>query len=162
MAITKQDIKFLEKIDRLEPKAKCIRANIAAMIVKDGKVLVSHCNDWHEEYNCKKIGCIRDIKEVPSGSMREICNGMCAEQWCIVLAAKKGIKVQGATMYCTKYPCRVCESMIAESGIKRVVYQEGYRDVMPHFDIMKDKKLTIEQGPNTNYKNAKIPDSLSI
>jgi dCMP deaminase len=151
MAITKQDKKFLEIIDKMEPKAHCLRANIAAAIVKNGKILVKHTNDWHPEYDCRKIGCIRDIKKVKSGTRREVCYGICAEQWCLAIAAKKGINVEGATIYCTKHPCRVCSSLIAEAGIKRVVFQEGYPEVLPKFDILKDRGIIVEQGPNIVY-----------
>jgi dCMP deaminase len=151
MAITDEDKKFLEEIDEHEPKANCLRAKIAAAIVKDGKMLVCHTNDWHPETPCTEIGCIRNIQKVKSGSKREICYGICAEQWCLALCAKKGLSVDGATIYCTKYPCRVCASMIAEAGITRVVYQEGYPDALPNWDILESKGITVEQGPNIKY-----------
>jgi len=155
MAITKKDIKFLEILDKMEPKAKCLRANIAAMFVRNNKILVRHTNDWHHEVDCRKVGCIRNIRHVPSGTKREICYGMCAEQWCLSLAAKKGIKTQGTTCYITKHPCRVCESLLAEAGIKRIVYQEGYPDALPHFDLLRRKKIKIEKAPNTAKKSGK-------
>jgi len=158
MAITQKDRKFLEIIDRMEPKAHCLRANIAACIVKNGKVIVKHCNDWHPEYDCRKIGCIRNIMKIKSGTRREICYGICAEQWCFSLAAKKKISLNGATIYITKHPCRVCSSLIAESGIKRVVYQEGYPDILPHFNILKDKGIKVEQGPNIIYPKGAKPE----
>ena len=151
MAITEEDKKFLKEIDEHEPKAHCLRAKIAAAIVKDGKMLICHTNDWHHETPCSEIGCIRNIKKVESGHEREVCYGLCAEQWCLALCAKKGISVNGATIYCTKHPCRVCSSLIAESGITRVVYQEGYPEVLPNFDILKSKGIEVEQGPNIIY-----------
>lgn len=151
MAITEEDKKFLKEIDEQEPKANCLRAKIAAAIVKDGKMLICHTNDWHPETPCTEIGCIRNIRNVKSGHEREICYGICAEQWCLALCAKKGLSVDGATIYCTKYPCRVCSSLIAESGIKRVVFQEGYPDVLPNWDILDAKGVIVEQGPNIKY-----------
>jgi dCMP deaminase len=151
MAISDIDRKYLATLDNKEPGANCLRAKIAAAIVKDDKILVQHCNDWHPEYDCSKIGCIRNEMNVESGTRREICYGICAEQWCLALAAKKGISVEGATIYCTKHPCRVCSSLIAEAGIVRVVYQEGYPEVLPKFDILKDRRITIEKGPNIHY-----------
>jgi dCMP deaminase len=162
MPITKKDYKFLQILDSIEPKAKCLRANIAALIVKNGEVLVKHTNDWHKEVNCKKIGCIRNIRHVKSGTQREICYGMCAEQWCLAEAAKKGISIKGATCYVTKHPCRICESLLSEAGIKRVVYQEGYPDVFPKFNLFKDRKIKVEKGPNTNLKSPKRLKTHSI
>lgn len=153
--ITQKDYQFLQKIDQLEPKAHCLRAQIACMIVKNGQILIQSTNDWLKGYPCGSIGCIRDIQKVPSGSKREICYGLCAEQWAISLAAKDGISLKGATLYCTKHPCRICASMIAVSGITRVVYQEGYPDVLPNFDILKTSDIEVEQGPNTEFKDEK-------
>lgn len=155
MAITKKDLKFLEIIDIIEPTANCLRANISCLIVKRGKILVKATNDWHPEADCRKIGCIRNILKVESGTRREICYGMCAEQWCVVEAAKKGISLEGATAYVTKHPCRICESMLTEAGIKRVVFQEGYPDVLPKFDLFKQRGVIVEKGPNTDKKSPK-------
>jgi len=151
MAITEEDKKILEQIDNKEPEANCLRAKIAAAIVKDGEILVMHCNDWHPETPCTEIGCIRNIRNIKSGHEREVCYGICAEQWCLALCAKKGFSVDGATIYCTKHPCRVCSSLIAESGIKRVVFQEGYPEILPNWNILKSRGVIVEQGPNINY-----------
>ena len=155
MAITKKDLKFLEIIDILEPTAHCLRATIACIIVKGNKVLVKGTNDWHPEADCRKIGCIRNILKVESGTRREICYGICAEQWCVAEAAKKGISLDGATAYVTKHPCRICESLLTEAGIKRVVFQEGYPDVLHKFNLFKQHGVIVEQGPNTDKKSPK-------
>lgn len=162
MSINKQDHRFLQIIDKLEVHAHCLRAQIACIIVKNKKILVKATNDWLEKYPCSKIGCVRDMYKVPSGSRREICYGICAEQWALALAAKNGISVEGATLYCTKHPCRICASMITVAGIKRVVYQEGYPEALPNFDILKSKKITVDQAPFTNYKSKKISKSHTI
>ena len=43
-------------------------------------------------------------------------------------AAKLGVSIDGATLYCTHQPCSMCCKMIINSGIKRVIYKEGYPD----------------------------------
>jgi dCMP deaminase len=35
---------------------------------------------------------------------------------------------EGATLYITLSPCKECSKLIHQSGIKRVVYHNGYRD----------------------------------
>jgi len=87
---------------------------------------------------------------------------MCAEQWCLALAARKGISTRGATCYVTKHPCKVCESLLSEAGIKRVVYQEGYPDVLPKFDLFEKKKIKVEKASPTRKKSKKIPKALTI
>lgn len=162
MSITKKDYFFLQEIDKLETKAKCLRAQIACIIAKNGKILVKATNNWMKDYPCSNIGCIRNIMKVPSGSKREICYGLCAEQWAFCLAAKNGISVKGATLYCTKHPCRICSSMAAVAGIKRVVYQEGYPEVLPNFDVLKTSGIIVEQAPATEYKSQDISKNHTI
>lgn len=160
--MTNKDQKFLELIDKLEPKAKCIRANIACVIVKNGKILIKATNDWHKEIDCTKKGCIRNIRHIKSGTHREICYGMCAEQWALAKAAKAGITIKGATCYVTKHPCRVCESLLTEAGIKRVVYQEGYPDILPHFNLFERRGVIVEKAQKTSKAHPKRLKTHSI
>ena len=51
-----------------------------------------------------------------------------AEQNVIAYAAKNGISTEGATLYITHSPCKECAKLIAQSGIKEVVYSKEYRD----------------------------------
>jgi dCMP deaminase len=162
MKLTKNDQKFLELIDTLEPKAKCLRANIACVLVKNNKILVKATNDWHREADCTKIGCIRNIQKIPSGTKREICYGLCAEQWALAKAAKNGISINGATCYVTKHPCRICESLLSEAGIKKVIYQEGYPDSLPKFDLFRRRGILVHKSQPTRKKSPNIPKSHTI
>ena len=49
-----------------------------------------------------------------------------AEQNAICQAARRGIPLEGATLYCRMTPCRTCAMMIINCGIKRVVCQMKY------------------------------------
>lgn len=49
-----------------------------------------------------------------------------AEMAALMTAARLGISVQGATLFCTTFPCHMCARHIVASGIKRVVYVEPY------------------------------------
>lgn len=49
-----------------------------------------------------------------------------AEMAGLMTAARLGISVQGATLYCTTFPCHMCARHIVASGVKRVVYIEPY------------------------------------
>jgi deoxycytidylate deaminase len=49
-----------------------------------------------------------------------------AEMSAITDAARRGLSVQGATLYCTTFPCHICARHISASGINRVVYIEPY------------------------------------
>lgn len=49
-----------------------------------------------------------------------------AEMNAITDAARKGVGLQGTTLFCTTFPCHLCAKHIISSGIDRVVYIEPY------------------------------------
>lgn len=49
-----------------------------------------------------------------------------AEMSAICDGARKGVSIEGATLYCTTFPCHICAKHIVASGIERVVYLEPY------------------------------------
>ena len=72
--------------------------------------------------------CLREKLGIASGTKHEICYATHAEQNAIIQAAKLGVSIDGATLYCTHQPCVICAKMIINAGISRVVYKEGYPD----------------------------------
>jgi dCMP deaminase len=61
----------------------------------------------------------------------------------VIKAAKTGNAVQNSTLYVTLSPCIECSKYILQSGIKRVVYLDQYRDTSG-IDLLK-KFIKIEQ-----------------
>ena len=51
-----------------------------------------------------------------------------AEANAISKVARSTQTCENATLYITLSPCKECSKLIHQSGIKRVVYQNGYRD----------------------------------
>ena len=83
-------------------------------------------SEWSSCYRQgRKIGAVivKDKRIMTTGY-----NGAPAEQNAILQAAKLGLAIDGATLYCTHQPCSICAKMIINTGIRRVVYQEGYPD----------------------------------
>jgi len=64
-----------------------------------------------------------------------------AEANAIIQAAKNGTSIDGADIYTTASPCWPCFKLIANAGIKRIVYGEFYRDARI-FDL--SERLGIE------------------
>ena len=50
-----------------------------------------------------------------------------SEQNCIIDTLKRGVNVDGATLYTTWSPCAACAKVIIMAGIKRVVYVNEYK-----------------------------------
>ena len=51
-----------------------------------------------------------------------------AEANAILKVARSTQSCEDATLYITLSPCKDCSKLIHQSGIKRVVYHNGYRD----------------------------------
>ena len=61
------------------------------------------------------------------GSVTQHCvRTVHAEQNAICQAARRGISIDGATLYCRMTPCRTCAMLIINCGITRVVCEKKY------------------------------------
>ncbi|MBI2464249.1 hypothetical protein HYV57_04795 [Candidatus Peregrinibacteria bacterium] len=146
-SIQQNDLKFLKKTIKLAEESFCLRKRVAAMIVKNGKILAACTNDPLPAYDCSIIGCIRDEMKIPHGHRREICYGICAEMYALAKIVQSGQNAKGSTIYVTIRPCRVCEGIISQSGIKRVVYASEYPSVIPHIDTLRDHNIEVVHIP---------------
>lgn len=128
----KWDKRMMELAELVSTWSSCYKQNrkVGAVIVKDKRVLTTGYNGAGSGIvSCVEKGeCLREKLGIPSGTRHELCYAVHAEQNAIIQAAKLGVSVDGATLYCTHQPCVICAKMIINSGIKRVVYNQGYPD----------------------------------
>jgi dCMP deaminase len=117
-------------------RSTCISRPTGAVIVKDRQVLVTGYNgSLPSQPHCIDEGkCFRRSLAWPEGMKYDMCRSAHAEANAIALAAKKGVAVEGATIYCTLEPCITCTKLIIMSGIARIVYEHGYDSPMPKRD----------------------------
>ncbi len=121
---------FVEMAKLAATRSTCLRRQVGAVIVKDNRVLSTGYNGAPSNTNhCEDLGgCLRAKLGIPSGERHEICRAVHAEQNAIVQAAKHGVSIDGADLYCTHQPCSICAKMIINAGIKTVFYVNGYPD----------------------------------
>ena len=126
----KWDKRFMELTEEVSGWASCIRRKVGAIIVRDKRVMTTGYNGAPSGIaSCvEREECMRDKMNIPSGTHAELCYAAHAEQNAIIQAAKYGVNIDGATLYCTHQPCVICAKMIINAGIKRVIYKEGYPD----------------------------------
>lgn len=128
----KWDKRFMELIQVIATWSSCYQPNrkMGAVIVKNKRIITTGYNGAPSGYlSCVERGeCLRKKANIPSGTHQEFCYAIHAEQNAIVQAAKLGISIDGATLYCTHQPCAICSKLIVNSGIIRVVYQHPYPD----------------------------------
>ena len=110
-------------------KSSCFRAKVGAVLVKDGLVVAQGYNNMTGGINdCAEVGCIREKLNIPSGTRREVCRAICAEQLAISEAARNGIKLDGSVAYITTFPCHICAKLLVSSGVSEIVYDKDYPD----------------------------------
>lgn len=110
-------------------RSTCIRRKVGAVIVRDKRILATGYNGAPTGLShCEKTGCLREKMQVPSGQRHELCRGLHAEQNAIIQAAYHGISIRGSTLFCTTLPCSICLKMLINSGIREIIYEEGYPD----------------------------------
>ncbi len=128
--MNKWDKRFMTLTEEVGTWSSCIRRQVGAIIVRDKRVMATGYNGAPEGIEtCVDRGeCIREKLGIASGTHAELCYAAHAEQNAIIQAARYGISIDGATLYCTHQPCVICAKMIINAGIKRVVYKEGYPD----------------------------------
>ena len=130
--MSKWDKRFMQLTETVAGWSSCYQENrhVGAIIVKDKHVLTTGYNGAPAGIqSCVERGeCLRRKLDIPSGTRQEICYAVHAEQNAIVQAARLGVNVNGATLYCTHQPCVICAKIIINAGIKRVVYKHGYPD----------------------------------
>lgn len=128
----KWDKRFIEMAFLVGTWSSCFQDSrqVGAVITRDKRILTTGYNGAPSGIlNCRDRGeCLRKKLNIPSGTRHEICYAVHAEQNAIIQAAKLGVSVQGATLYCTHQPCSICAKMIINSGISRVVFVNGYPD----------------------------------
>ena len=137
---------FMELANAAAKRATCDRGRSGCVIVKDKQVLVTgyvgspiglpHCDEvghlfkktFHEDETIT-THCVRTVH---------------AEQNAICQAARRGIALDGATLYCRMTPCRVCAMLIINCGIKRVVCEKKYHAGEESEQMFKQAGIKLE------------------
>lgn len=111
----------------VKTRGNCLRRQVAAVIVKDHRIISTGYNGTPSGIrNCYEGGCRRCASKVRSGKNLDQCICAHAEENAIIQAANYGVALKGASLYCTESPCLLCAKMIISAGIKRVIYENEY------------------------------------
>ena len=112
---------FMQIAVTVASRATCDRKHVGAVIERGRTILATGYNG--------SVGGLEHCDEV--GHMME--DGHCvrtihAEANAVIQAARNGVRIEAASIYVTASPCWQCFKMIANAGIKRIVFGEFYRD----------------------------------
>jgi dCMP deaminase len=102
-------------------RSTCDRKHVGALIVRDRNILSTGYNGSVSGLpHCDDVGHLME-------------NGHCiatihAESNSIIQAAKHGVSIDRAAIYTTASPCWNCFKLIVNSGMRRILFGEFYRD----------------------------------
>jgi len=149
-------------------RSRCLKRRVGTIITKDNYIISSGFNDVPftkegikscaikgECYREKTCGLFKqpewEEKSEPLDKKRanellesfkkhlDLCRALHAEERAIIQAAKfGGVSLEGATLYTTTFPCKLCAKKIVEVGIDEVIYCEPYPS--------EDTKNILRQG----------------
>jgi len=96
----------------------CERKKVGAVIVKD-RMIIS------DGFNGTPTGFENPCEDEEGYTKWYVLH---AEANAISKVASSTQSCKGATLYITLSPCKECSKLIHQAGIKRIVYQAGYKD----------------------------------
>lgn len=141
------DVYFMGIARLVASRSTCLRRQVGAVMVKDKHILATGYNGTPSGIrHCSEVGCLRQQLCVPSGERHELCRGLHAEQNAIIQAAKHGVNIDSATLYCTNSPCIICSKMLINSGVKRIVCCDGYPDSLAA-GMLDEAGIVVEMMP---------------
>ncbi|MGI9530132.1 deoxycytidylate deaminase [Lutimonas sp.] len=112
------DQAYLKMAKEWSKLSHCKRKQVGALIVK-GKMIIS------DGYNGTPTGFDNCCEDEDGSTKWHVLH---AEANAILKVASSTQACEGATLYITLSPCKDCSKLIHQSGIKRVVYANAYKD----------------------------------
>lgn len=124
---------FLKKVLETSTTSNCIRSDrkVGAIAVRNGEIILRASNGPSSGLEtCDKRfgGCMRKKLGINQGEQLGVSWCLHAEQRIVCLAARAGISLDDAVIYCTHKPCFVCTKLLIESGISAIYYLYDYPD----------------------------------
>jgi dCMP deaminase len=116
--LTKYDKAYLRIAAEWGQLSYCKRKQVGAIIVRDRMIISDGYNGTPSGFE----NCCEDHEGLTQWYVLH------AEANAILKVARSTQSCEGATLYITLSPCKECSKLIHQAGIKRVVYQKGYRD----------------------------------
>ena len=114
----KYDVAYLKMAKEWAKLSYCKRKQVGALIVKD-KMIIS------DGYNGTPSGFENICEDEDNYTKWYVLH---AEANAILKVASSTQSCQGATLNITMSPCKECSKLIHQSGIKRLVYANAYKD----------------------------------
>ena len=121
------DIVYMKMAHQMTDLSKCQSHQVACLLVLDGRIISTGVNGSPKGFQncCDKFNKVDEDNRKDHQAWSDV-HEIHAEQNAILIAAKNGVAVDGATAYCTLKPCVHCTKLLIGVGVKRIVYDKVY------------------------------------
>ncbi len=139
---------FMEVCQAIAKRATCDRGRSGCVIARDNQILATgYVGSPKGLAHCDEVG--HQFKKVTheDGTVTQHCTRTVhAEQNAICQAARRGVPLDGATLYCRMTPCRTCAMLIINCGIVRVVAERKYHDSADTVSMFEQAGVRLEHA----------------
>ena len=137
---------FMEVANTVAKRATCDRGRSGCVIARDKQILVTgYVGSPRGLPHCDDVSHLLKLVTHEDGRVSQHCmRTVHAEQNAICQAARLGIPLEGATLYCRMTPCRTCAMLIINCGIVRVVCERKYHDGRDSEEMFKQARVKLE------------------
>jgi dCMP deaminase len=121
---------FMGLVDAVAKRGTCDRGRTGVVIVKDKRILsTGYVGSPPGMPHCDDVGhLIKTVVHEDGSETKHCLRTLHAEMSAIAWAAKKGVSLDGSTLYTKLAPCFHCAKMLVSAGIVRVVCKKRYHD----------------------------------
>jgi dCMP deaminase len=153
----KLDERYLAMAREWSKMSHAKRKKVGCLIVKDEQIISDGYNGTPSGFNndCEEVFYTCDERDFYKDQEWELDKGkekflklktkpevLHAESNALMKLARSTNSSEGATIYCTYSPCFDCAKLIVQSGVKRFVYNETYRNT-EGLDLLKKAGVEI-------------------
>jgi dCMP deaminase len=112
------DVAYMRMAIEWAALSHCTRKKVGALLVKDGMII-------SDGYNGTPSGFPNPCEDDNGDTHWYVLH---AEANAILKVARSTNNAKDCTLYITLSPCKECCKLILQSGIRRVVYHQAYKD----------------------------------
>lgn len=137
---------FLGLVDQVASRATCNRGRCGCVIARDRRIVsTGYVGAPPGVPHCDEVGHLFKTIIDDDGVARQHCaRTIHAEQNAITQAARYGVALEGATIYCSMTPCRVCAMLIISTGLQRVVARRHYHADRESRELLEQAGIGLE------------------
>jgi len=137
---------FVKLTEIVGTRGTCDRAYVGSILIKDKRILATGYNGAPVGLpSCDEVGHEIHATTGEDGKISKHCIRTAhAELNAITNAARVGVAVHGATLYCQMTPCYTCAKTIVNAGIVRVVAIKDYHSADLTKKIFKQAKIKLD------------------